>query len=140
METSEVRRHLREMIETSKRGPMERHVRIDAAYRDYQIFLERVAVPLFKQAANVLKAESYAFTVFTPGDGVRLMSDRGGQDFVELVLDSSGPTPVVIGRSSRARGGNVIQSERPIGTPVREITEWQVLAFIVEALAEQLEG
>lgn len=137
MEISEVKRRLRDAAERAKRAAAERRARADEANREYPVFLETVAVPLFKQAAGVLKAENYLFTVFTPGDSVRLMSDRNATDFIELTLDTSGPSPLVIGRTSRARGGRIIESERPVGIErgrVRDLTEEQVLAFLAEEL------
>lgn len=137
MEISEVKRRLRDTAERAKRTAAERRARTDEANREYPIFLETVAVPLFKQAAGVLKAENYLFTVFTPGDSVRLMSDRNAKDFIELTLDTSGSSPLVIGRTSRARGSRIVESERPVGVgggPVRDLTEEQVLTFLAEAL------
>ncbi len=58
-------------------------------------------MPLFRQVANILKAERYAFSVFTPTGGVRLMSDRSADDFIELSLDTTGERPVVVGVISR---------------------------------------
>ena len=74
MEISDVRRRLTQTIERAKREAAERRARHDEAARDYAAFLERVAVPVFRQVANVLKTQGYAFRVFTPSDSVRLMS------------------------------------------------------------------
>ena len=49
---------------------------------------------MFRQVASALKAEGHHFTVFTPGGGVRLMSDKSSDDFIELSLDTSGEQPV----------------------------------------------
>ncbi len=59
-------------------------------------------MPLFRQVANVLKAEGYQFTVFTPGGSVRLMSERNAEDYIELSLDTSGDEPLVA-RAAAAR-------------------------------------
>jgi hypothetical protein len=135
MEVSAVRRRVNETIERSKRAAAERRTLVDEAARDYAPFLENVAVPLFRQVANVLKAQGYLFTVNTPGGSVRLVSDKHGEDFIELALDTAGPVPVVLGHSSRARGRRVIDSERPLGTgPIRDMTEEQVLGFLLEEL------
>ena len=61
----------------------------DRASRDFDVFLQRIGVPLLRQVANALKAEGYAFTVFTPSGSVRLMSDRSSSDYIELTLDTS---------------------------------------------------
>jgi hypothetical protein len=135
METSEVRKRLRMAIDRAKSRAAERRTRTDEAGREFAAFLNEIAVPLFRQTANVLKVEGYPFTVFTPGGSVRLMSDRAQEDFVELSLDTSGARPAVIGHSSRARGGRVVEAERPIGGgAVREISEEQVLEYLLEEL------
>jgi hypothetical protein len=140
MEISEVRRRVNETIERGRRSALDRRARVDEASRDYSVFLERVAVPLFRQVANVLKAENYAFTVFTPGGSVRLASDRSAEQFIELSLDSSGDQPVVIGRSRRTRGHRVIESERALtNRPVKELSESDVLAFVLEELEPLVE-
>ncbi len=80
-------------------------------------FLEGIAVPLFRQIANVLRADGYLFTVFTPSGSVGLMSDRRPEDYIELPLETSGDEPHLVLHSSRTRGGGVIDSERAIGDP-----------------------
>jgi hypothetical protein len=135
MEVSDVRRRVNETLERAKRAAVERRAVVDEASRDYATFLEQVAVPLLRQIANVLKAQSYPFTVNTPGASVRLVSDKSGEDFVEIGLDSTGRTPVVMGHSSRRRGGRIIEAERPVAAgPVSAITDEQVLTFVLEEL------
>src|ERR671919_136932 len=104
MEISEVRKKVRDTIERARRQAAERRQRNDEAARLFTRFLEDVAVPLFKQLANVLKIEGYPFTVFTPSGGVRLMSDRSADDYVEITLDTSADAPRITGRISRSRG------------------------------------
>ena len=135
MEISHVRKRVLETMEYAKKSAAERRVRTDQAGREYEVFLERVAIPLFRQVANVLRAEGYTFTVFTPGGSVRLTSDRAAEDYVEIALDTAGDQPRVIGHSSRARGRRVLESERPIAerTPA-ELTEEDVIAFLLKEL------
>jgi hypothetical protein len=133
MEISDVRRRVVETIERARRRAAERRTRHDETARRYEEFLERVAVPVFKQVSNVLRSEGFMFTVFTPGGSVRLMSDRSSEDYVELSLDSSGDVPVVSGHTSRSRGRRVIESEKPIGSP-EALTEADVLAYVLEGL------
>ena len=102
METSDLRRRLSETIDTAKRTAAERRSRSDEASRAYAQFLDTIAVPLFKQVANILKVSGYSFTVFTPSGSVRLMSDKSAEDYIELSLDTSGDEPMVLGKSSRA--------------------------------------
>ncbi len=90
MEISVVRKRLTETIERAKKQAADRRGRSDQAARDFEVFLQKVAVPLFRQVANALKADGYAFTVFTPSGSVRLMSDRAAEDYIELSLDTTG--------------------------------------------------
>jgi hypothetical protein len=140
MEISVVRQRLRETIERAKRHAAERRSHTDAASREYDAFLERVAVPLVRQIANALKADSYSFTVFTPSGSVRLMSDRRAEDFIEITLDASGDTPVVTGHASRLRGRNIVETERPVGTgEPGAVTESDVLEFFLKELEPLVE-
>ena len=83
-----------------------------------------------------MKAEGYAFTVFTPGGGLRLAADRGRDDYVELALDTSGDPPQVMARISRTRGSRTIGDERPVKRDASpdQITEADMLEFWVAAL------
>ena len=135
MEISEVRRRVTQAIEDVRRAAQGRRAHADEASREYDAFLEGVAVPLFRQVVNVLKAEGYPFSLSTPGGSVRLMSDRSAEEFIDLSLDTSGDEPAIVGRSRRTRGRRVIESERAIARgPIRDVTEDEVLAFVVEEL------
>jgi hypothetical protein len=133
METADVRREITRAIEQAKRRAGERRARNDEAAKAFDVFMTRTAVPLFRQVANILKAENIMFTVFTPSGSVRLMSDRSPEDFIELSLESEGEVPQVMGRTSRTRGSRVRQSERAIGAP-EAITEDALLEFLTNAL------
>ena len=136
MEISEVRKRLLHTMERARRAAAERRARVDQASRDYDDFLERIAAPLFHQAAAALKAEGYIFNVFTPGGSVRLMSERAAEDYIEIALDASGPEPIVVGHSSRIRGRRVLESERPIAdVAIRDLTDEHVLQFVLEEIA-----
>ena len=141
MEISDVRKRVLETIDRAKRNVADRRVRVDEAQREYEVFLQQIAVPLFQQIANVLRAENYLFNVFTPGGSVRLMSDRAAEDYIELVLDTTDDPPRVTGRASRGRGHRVLESERPIGAPgpVRDLTEDDVLRFVMQELERFVE-
>jgi len=133
MEISVVRKRLTETIERAKKQAADRRGRSDQASRDFEVFLQKVAVPLFRQVANALKADGYAFTVFTPTGSVRLMSDRTAEDYIELTLDNSDDPPRVMGQISRTRGRRVIDAERAIGAP-DTLTEDQLLDFLLKEL------
>ena len=121
---------------TAARGRAQaRRQQADEATRAYGAFLQNVAAPVLHQLAGALKAEGYPFTVFTPGDGVRLASDRGRDDFVEFALDTSGDRPQVIGRISQSRGSRRLEEERPVkaDVPPDAISEEDVLDFVMQA-------
>jgi hypothetical protein len=140
MEISDVKRRVTEAVEKAKRSAGERRVRSDEAAREYAAFLESLAVPLVRQVVNVLKAQGYLFGVFTPSGSVRLASEKSADDYIEISLDTSGDQPVVLGHSRRARGGHIVESERPIGGPaIREVSEEQVLAFLLDELGPLVE-
>src|SRR5437762_9618771 len=99
MEIADVRRRLLHTIERAKRQAAERRARTDLASRAFDRFLETIAVPLFRQVASSLRADGYLFSVFTPSGSVRLMSDRGAEDYIEVSLDTSDHVPRVIGHT-----------------------------------------
>jgi hypothetical protein len=133
METSDIRKRLQQTIERAKRQAAEKRTRSDEATRAFDTFLSSIAVPMFRQVANILRSDGYLFTVFAPSGSVRLMSDRAAEDFIELFLDTTGDAPQVIGHTSRSRGRRVLESERTIGEP-SEQTEEAVLAFLLKEL------
>jgi hypothetical protein len=140
METSVVRRRLMETMERAKRMAAERRARSDEASREYAVFLEGIAIPLFRQVSGALKASGYPYSVITPSGSVRLASDKSGDDYIELALDTSGDEPLVIGHSRRSRGRRVMESERPIGTgAVRDLTDEHVLDFLMLELEPLLD-
>lgn len=140
METSVVRKRVTDTIDKAKKQAGERRQRAEEASRAYSDFLDSTAVPLFKQLASVLKASGYSFSVFTPSGSVRLMSDRNTEDYIELSLDTSGPQPMVLGRSSRSRGRRVIEQEQAIAEQsVAHLTEEHVLQYMLKELEPLVE-
>jgi hypothetical protein len=59
MEVSEVRQRVLLAIERARRSATERRERIDEAADEYEQFLERIAIPLFKQVASALRPEGF---------------------------------------------------------------------------------
>src|SRR5689334_7342376 len=100
MEISEVRRRLRSAIEEARRRSGERRTRRDEAARAWEQLLAQIAVPAFQQMALALNGEGHRFQVTTPGEAVRLVPERGGEEFIELSLDTSGDEPAVMLRSA----------------------------------------
>jgi hypothetical protein len=134
MEVSAVRQRVLQTIDRARRAAAERRTRADEASRTYDAWLDRIAIPLFRQVAAILKAEGHAYTVFTPGGSVRLMSDRSAEDYIELALDTTGDEPRVIGHTSRNRGRRVIEREQPVGGAVSTLTDEDVLGFLLKEL------
>src|SRR5438105_1360706 len=130
MEISDVRRQIHETIERARRRrAMDRRTRVDEARQAFEAFLAQTAIPLFRQIDNVLRAEGYVFTLHTPADSVRLMSDRRAEDYIEIRLDTSGDAPHVLGHVSHARASGVVESEQAIGDPAT-LTEDDLLRFV----------
>jgi hypothetical protein len=141
MDIPEVRRQLRAAIDQAKREAAARRERSDAASRAYEEFLERRAVPTFRTFAAALVAEGFKFKVFTPAESVKLASESAGEDFIEIVLDSTLDPPRVTGHTSRSRGRRSISSERPVkaGADPATLTEEDVLQFLVEEIVPFVE-
>lgn len=141
MEVSQVRRRLQAAIVAARERNQQRRQRTTDAERAYAVFLQEVATPVTRQLANALKTEGYSFTVFTPGDGLRLAADRGRDDFIDFTLDTESDPPQVVGRISRTRGSRTIDSERPIkpGTAPDALTDEDVLDFLMDAMGPWLE-
>ena len=134
MDVADLRKRIIRALEEARKEAAGRRQLADQSSADYGRFLSRIAVPLFRQASTVLRAEAHEFTAHTPADSVRLASDRSSSDFIELELDVSRPQPQVIGRTSQNRGRQgVVVEERPIapGKAVAELNEDDVSEFLV---------
>ncbi|HEX5068929.1 MAG TPA: hypothetical protein VFV78_01835 [Vicinamibacterales bacterium] len=137
MDVSELRRKILRAIDEGKPDDRaKRRAEIDTAKAAYDRFLELVAVPLFRQAQTILKAEGRAFVVHAPADGVKLVSDGSPSTFLEFLLDTSSEQPRVIGRVSRTRSRGVTVEEQPLaaGKPVDQLTEEDVAGFFVNEI------
>ena len=134
MNVSDLRKGILRALDDARKDAADRRRTRDDAAAAYERFLQDVAGPILRQAADVLRAEKYDFTVQSPGGSVRLVSDRSPQDFIEFELDSSGAAPQVIGRTSLARGRKgLIVEERPIapGKSAADVTEDDVATFLL---------
>lgn len=136
METSQVRKRVQGAITSARARTQERRQQSQKAEQDYAVFLRDVATPIVQQIAMALKAEGYAFTASTPADGLRLVYDRGRDDFIEFALDTGGERPQVIGLIRRSSGSRRLDEERPIRADVMPsaLTDEDVLQFVVQAL------
>ena len=141
VEVSLVRNRLNRAIDVARERAQQRRQQTAAAESAYGAFLQDVATPVVLLLANSLKVENYAFTVFTPSGGLRLASDRGRDDYVEFALDGSAEPPQVVGRIRRTRGSRTLDEARPIkpSTPPEELSEEDVLTFLLDALQPWLE-
>jgi len=141
VEVSEVRQQLKHAIDRAKARAQRKRNAAAEAERAYATFLEEIATPTTRMLATALKAEGYPFTVSTPSGGLRLASDRGRDDYIELTLDGSGEKPTVVGRVRRTRGSRTLEDEQPIkaGAAPQDLTEGDVLSFLVGALEPWLE-
>jgi len=141
VEISDVRRRVQAAMTGARERARRRREGSDAAEKAYGDFLDKVAAPLARQVAAALKAEGFTFTVSTPGRGLRLSSDRGRDDFVELELQTETDQPQVIGRIRRTRGSRTIDEEQLVkpGTLPQDLSEEDVLEFLARALEPWLE-
>ena len=141
MEVSDVRRQLTQAIDRAKSRARTRREQSSAIDAAYAAFLANIATPTTRMVAGVLKAEGYPFTVSTPSGAVRLASDHGRDDYIEIALDAGADPPIVVGHVRRARGSRTIDEERPIkaGAAPADLTDGDVLAFLVTALEPWLE-
>jgi hypothetical protein len=141
VEVSLVRKRVQQAIGAARDRTQLRRLRTADAERAYEVFIRDVATPVTRQVANALKVEGYAVTVFTPGNDLRLASDRGRDDFIELRLDTSGNRPEVMGRISHTRGSRTTDDERPVkaGAAPDAISEDDVLDFLLGAIEPWLE-
>jgi hypothetical protein len=136
LEAGEVRKRLRQTIETAKRDAAARRSAMGEVQKAYDAFLEERAIPVLRQVASALKAEGHVFQVLTPAGTVRLQSDRERDDFLEVVLDVKDGVPVVIGRVSQVRGSQLHTAEQPIRGQLRpsDLSDEDVLDWVLRVI------
>jgi hypothetical protein len=134
MDVSELRKRILRAIDEARKDAANRQTVVDESVKAYHDVLAGLAVPLLRQAAAVLNAAGHAFIVHTPAESARLAAETSPLTFLEILLDTSGAEPEVVGRVSVARGrqGQIVE-ERPIapGRAVGALTEEDVSAFLV---------
>ena len=140
METSVVRQRVLELLRQAKRPDADRRAdrraQTDQATQEFDAFLKRVAVPLFKQVADVLRAEGVKVDVFTPGSTVRLMGSRGNDEYLEVALDTKGAAPKLLCRASHVRAGDVTQTELVLNATadISTLTDEDLLGFLLSEI------
>jgi hypothetical protein len=141
MEVSEVRRRLRSAIDEARRRTAERRARKDEATKAWERLLPDVATPAFHLMASALTGEGLRFKVLTPGDAVRLVPERGGEEFIELALENDGDEPSVMVRSVRGRGRRTVSTERVLraGSSIGDLSEEEVMSALLDELAPFVE-
>ena len=141
MEVSQVNKRVKSAIEQARARAQGRRNAAASAEKAYVVFLETVATPVARQVANALKVAGIGFTVGTPGGGLRLAAERGRDDYIELGLDTSGDQPQAVGRVSVTRGSRTMDEVVPVkaGTAIEDLTEEDMLDFLVRALEPWLE-
>ena len=139
MDIPEARRRVRAAIEQARRDAAGRRARSEAASRAYEEFLAARAVPAFNTLASALAGEGHRFKVFTPAGSVRLSAERSPDDYVELTLDTSEDPPHVLARTSTSRGRRSLTRERPMRGAVSDLTEEDVMDFVLAELTPLLE-
>ena len=141
VDTSDVQKRVRRMIDQAKRAAHARRTRVASETREGQQALRRVVAPVFKTVAAVLKAEGHPFRVSTPVDAVRMSAEGSGDNFVELVLDTTGDTSALRGRASRIRGRRVLVEEKSVseGPDMATLSDEDVLEFLLGELGPYVE-
>jgi hypothetical protein len=136
IEITELRRRIRVAIELSKKNSAARRARTDAAAKDYDTFLEQVAVPAVQRFASALSGEGHLFQVATPAGSVRLTSASSGDDYIEMLLDTSQDPPEVIARINKGRGRRMLTSERPVRerTAIADLTDEDVVTLLLQEI------
>jgi hypothetical protein len=131
-----VRKRVQSAIQQARRDQAERRTRVAEARTNYELFLQRDAIPVFKMFATILKAEGLHFEVMTPAGGVRLQSERNRDDAIEIELDATADPPQPLVTITRARGSRVMQSDRTIkgSNPLVQLTEDDVIDMLLEEL------
>jgi len=137
MDVSELRKGILRALDDARRQASVRQTAVDDARQAFSAFLPGTAVPLVRQAADVLRAEGQLYSVHTPADCVRLVSDSSPHTYLEVALETSGDSPQVVGRISLTRGrqGHVVE-EIPVapGKPLSALSEDDVTGFLLTAI------
>jgi hypothetical protein len=137
VDVSDLRKGILRALDDARRQSASRRAGKDEAGAAYTRFLDTVAVPLLRQAQDVLRAERHAFSVESPAGSARLSADAAPQTFLEVTLDTSGAEPQVIGRVSLTRGRQgVVIEEAPIapGKPIAELGDTDIASFLLTAI------
>ena len=136
VESGDIRKRLKRVIEESRREARERRARAEAASGDGERLLRVVVAPIFRQMAQVLKAEGHLFKVSTPKEAVQLVAEGPGENRIELALDTTVDPPALQSRVVRTRGRRVLVDETVVrtGVAIASMTDEDTLEFLLAAL------
>lgn len=137
MDVSDLRKRIIRALDDARRDASERRRTNDDAHAAFEVFLDRVARPLFRQALMVLRGEGHEFTLETPADAVRLIPSRSPEEMIEVALQVDAEGPQVLGRTRTLRGGRDPRlEERPLaaGKAIGDLTENDVTGYLVEEI------
>lgn len=134
IEIGEVRRQLRHTIEAVKREAAAHRAEGAAGGAAFQVLLEDVAVPLFRQFTGALRAEGYLFRLQTPAHAVRIEAERSGDNFLELAIDTERRPVAVVLRRGYTRGQHIFTDEQVIaeGTDFTAVSPGRLLEALLE--------
>ena len=137
LEVAEVRRRVRLRIDTLKHDAAQHRAQVDAATASYGPWLDRVAVPLFRQVVNVLRSEGLLFRLQTPAGFVRIEAERSAEDHLELVLDTERRPVALVLRRSYTRGSHLFADQRVVaeGIDYSHVSAADLLDAVVEEAA-----
>jgi hypothetical protein len=141
MDVSELRKRILRALDDARKEASERRRLVDEAAKDYEAFLSKIAIPVLRQATQVLNATGESFSIHTPAGSARLVSGKSAETFLELCLDSTRNPGEVLGRVSVARGRQgLVVEERPVvpGKSIAALTEEDVSAFLVSEIPKLL--
>ena len=140
-EISEIQKRVRRTIDRSRRAAEARRARAVSETRAGEQALHRVVAPVFKAVAAALKGEGHLFRVSTPVDAVRMSAEGAGDNFIELVFDTTGDQAALRGRVSRLRGRNLVVEENVVseGSALGNLSEEDVLEFLLGELGPFVE-
>jgi len=138
VDVSDLRKRILRALDDGRKDAHTRRTTVDAARGDFATFLENIAVPLLRQAVDVLRSEGMLFSVHTPAESARLAADQSPDTYLEFVLDVSLPHPRVIGRVSVARGrhGVIVEERELAAKAVGDLEEDDVARFLVSEVSK----
>jgi len=139
LDVSDLRKRILRALDEGRKDALSRRSSVDAARGDFATFLENIAVPMLRQAVDVLRSERLLFSVHTPADSARLAADQSPDTYLEFVLNVAAPQPQVVGRVSVARGRQgVIVEERELSASkaIAELDDDDVAKFLVSEVSK----